>query len=85
MKLYKNILITGGCGFIGSNFINYIFNKTTANIINIDKISYCSNENNIQKHILKSSRYNLYKINNTIILEIKFINMFYVTHYYTSL
>ena len=21
----KNILVTGGCGFIGSNFINYLF------------------------------------------------------------
>jgi FlaA1/EpsC-like NDP-sugar epimerase len=23
----QNVLITGGCGFIGSNFINYIFDK----------------------------------------------------------
>jgi hypothetical protein len=25
----KNLLITGGCGFIGSNFINYIFDRWT--------------------------------------------------------
>lgn len=25
--LPKNVLITGGCGFIGSNFINYIFDN----------------------------------------------------------
>ena len=25
MENYKNVLITGGCGFIGSNFINFIF------------------------------------------------------------
>jgi len=24
----SNLLITGGCGFIGSNFINYIFDRT---------------------------------------------------------
>ena len=32
-----NLLVTGGCGFIGSNFINYYFNENqTANIINLD-------------------------------------------------
>ena len=30
----KNLLVTGGCGFIGSNFINYIFSKNKYNIIN---------------------------------------------------
>lgn len=41
----KNILITGGLGFIGSNFINYIFNSKFKfnRIINIDKYSYYSN------------------------------------------
>lgn len=63
MYNYNNILITGGCGFIGSNFINYIFDKTSCNIINIDKISYCSNEKNILEDIIKSDRYYLYKIN----------------------
>jgi dTDP-glucose 4,6-dehydratase len=37
----SNLLVTGGCGFIGSNFINYIFNKNkTINIINIDALYY---------------------------------------------
>lgn len=43
-----NILITGGLGFIGSNFINFIFKNNKLNfnkIINIDKESYCSNKN----------------------------------------
>ena len=32
-----NILVTGGCGFIGSNFINYILKKDpTVKIFNID-------------------------------------------------
>ena len=36
-----NLLVTGGCGFIGSNFINYILPKNKYNIINIDAIYYC--------------------------------------------
>ena len=73
MNEYKNILITGGCGFIGSNFINYIFNTTKFNIINIDKFNYCSDENNILKNIRKSPRYKLYKIdiaNQNLMLKI---------------
>ena len=51
-----NILVTGGCGFIGSNFINYIFNKNIYKIINIDNLYYCANVNNIDKNI-QCSRY----------------------------
>ena len=58
-----NLLVTGGCGFIGSNFINYIFNKNKYNIINIDAMYYCANKNNIYKHIQKSEFYTLVKGN----------------------
>lgn len=38
-----NILITGGCGFIGSNFIAYLLERYPhIHIVNIDKLSYCS-------------------------------------------
>ena len=48
----KNILITGGAGFIGSNFINFITQrKTYNNIFNIDKLTYAGNLNNISKLI----------------------------------
>jgi dTDP-glucose 4,6-dehydratase/UDP-glucose 4,6-dehydratase len=60
----KNLLITGGCGFIGSNFINYYFYKhDDVNIINLDAMYYCANENNINEDILNSSRYFLIKGN----------------------
>ena len=37
----NNLLVTGGCGFIGSNFINYILrNNDEINIINLDKLTY---------------------------------------------
>jgi dTDP-glucose 4,6-dehydratase len=46
---YKNILITGGCGFIGSNFINYMLDKyADIQIYNIDCLNYCANEKNIK-------------------------------------
>ena len=38
----KNIIITGGCGFIGHHFVEHIFRKTNWNIIIIDKLSYAS-------------------------------------------
>jgi dTDP-glucose 4,6-dehydratase len=46
-----NFLITGGCGFIGSNFINYLFehhDKNINTIINVDKLNYCANVNNVE-------------------------------------
>ena len=43
-----NILVTGGCGFIGSNFINYMLKKDiNIKIFNIDCLNYCANEKNI--------------------------------------
>ena len=50
----RNLLITGGCGFIGSNYINYIFKKyNDFNIINIDAMYYCASEKNIEEEINK--------------------------------
>ena len=35
----KTYLITGGCGFIGSNFIHYLFeNELAGRVINLDKM-----------------------------------------------
>ena len=59
-----NLLVTGGCGFIGSNFINYYFKKSSnVNIINIDAMYYCADEFNILPEIRNSPRYNLVKGN----------------------
>ena len=61
----KNLLVTGGCGFIGSNFINYFFknNTTNCNIINFDAMYYCANENNINLDVRLSNKYKLIKGN----------------------
>ncbi len=60
----RNILITGGCGFIGSNFINYILKKyDDVYIINLDAMYYCASEFNIDKEIRESYLYkNRYKL-----------------------
>lgn len=39
----KNILVTGGAGFIGSNFIRYILNKYDYKIVNLDLLTYAGN------------------------------------------
>jgi dTDP-glucose 4,6-dehydratase len=56
--------VTGGCGFIGSNFINIFYDKyPDINIINIDALYYCADENNIKQEIRENFRYNLVKGN----------------------
>ncbi|MGC9048628.1 MAG: dTDP-glucose 4,6-dehydratase [Patescibacteria group bacterium] len=43
------LLITGGAGFIGSNFISYILKKyPNDRIINLDKLTYCGNLGNLR-------------------------------------
>jgi dTDP-glucose 4,6-dehydratase len=61
-----NLLITGGCGFIASNFINYYFYKKThgfTKIVNLDAMYYCADENNIYETIQKNKNYILVKGN----------------------
>ncbi len=55
------ILVTGGAGFIGSNFIRYILNKDRdCEVVNLDKLSYAGNLDNL-KDIEKDPRYTFIK------------------------
>lgn len=45
------ILVTGGCGFIGSNFINYWFKEHPQDeILNVDSLTYAGNPENLLSH-----------------------------------
>ena len=47
---YNNLLVTGGCGFIGSNFIDFIFNNyRNVKIYNLDKLTYAGSIDNTKK------------------------------------
>ena len=60
----SSILITGGCGFIGSHFINYYFYKyPNVNIICLDAMYYCASINNINEDIRNSDRFKFIKGN----------------------
>jgi dTDP-glucose 4,6-dehydratase len=41
----QNILVTGGCGFIGTNFIRLLFDDADfrGRVINVDKLTYAGN------------------------------------------
>jgi len=58
-----NLLVTGGCGFIGSNFINYIFASDKYKIINFDAMYYCADEKNVIGDIRNNPNYTLVKGN----------------------
>ncbi|MGQ9508298.1 MAG: dTDP-glucose 4,6-dehydratase [Thermodesulfobacteriota bacterium] len=52
------LLVTGGCGFIGSNFIHYFLREHyDAYIINVDKLTYAGNLENLSD-LAQSPRYN---------------------------
>ena len=56
----ETILVTGGCGFIGSNFIIHLINKNkNVKIINLDKLTYAGNAKNLS--LVNKDNYSLIK------------------------
>ena len=53
MRPLKSILVTGGCGFIGSAFIRYLFRQSefTGRIVNLDALTYAANPDNVSGHV----------------------------------
>ena len=65
-KTYRpnSVLITGGCGFIGSNTLTYMANKYgDVEFVNIDKLDYCSKEENVRITEQGNGKYTFYKGN----------------------
>lgn len=58
----ETLLVTGGCGFIGSNFINYYFPKQpNFKLVNLDVMYYCASEENVSPEIRSSPNYTFVK------------------------
>jgi len=49
----KTVLVTGGCGFIGSNFIHMILDNPNSNIriVNLDALTYAGDSKNVEKFV----------------------------------
>ena len=56
----KNIIVTGGLGFIGSNLIELLISKNYR-VINVDKVTYSSNFYNV-KNFKKNKLYKFIKL-----------------------
>ena len=59
------LFVTGGCGFIGSNFINELFKQYhNIKVINVDALYYCANVNNVDSYIRENgNRYTFINCN----------------------
>lgn len=58
----KNIIVTGGAGFIGTNFIKYMLKvEPDANIVNVDKLTYAGNLQNLED-VQENSNYHFEKV-----------------------
>ena len=80
------ILVTGGCGFIGSNFINHMFREySECFIVNIDAMYYCASVENVENEHRDNNNYVFIKgnVNNIDLLNYIFdtYNPEYVIHF----
>ncbi len=76
----KKILVTGGAGFIGSNYINSILSQSDDLIVNIDKLTYAGNLENL-KEVDSKSNYHFVKgdITNSELIDYLFVK-YGITH-----
>ncbi|MEZ4373606.1 MAG: dTDP-glucose 4,6-dehydratase [Polyangiaceae bacterium] len=55
------ILVTGGSGFIGSALIRYLVSETTAEVVNVDKLTYASTQGSVAS-VAASPRYHFEQV-----------------------
>ena len=69
------LMVTGGCGFIGSNFLNLAFNHNFESILNIDSLTYAADEKNVNSENQSNYKFRKIDITNRDKLELE-INSF---------
>jgi dTDP-glucose 4,6-dehydratase len=50
MRVLRNILVTGGCGFIGSSFVRFLLEGAEGfegRVVNFDALTYAGNAENL--------------------------------------
>ena len=61
METNRRILVTGGCGFIGANFVRMVLDDYPGwRVINLDKLTYAGNLQNLEG-IEESAQYRFVK------------------------
>jgi dTDP-glucose 4,6-dehydratase len=79
-----NMMVTGGSGFIGSNFIHYLFEHTPfqGNVFNLDKLTYAGNPENLEEiekaHGTKGS--GRYIFHQADICDYETVEQLFITH-----
>ena len=77
-----NILVTGGCGFIGSHFIEeFIDNPEVKNIVNVDCMTYAANKNLIFESNIKYHHYAYDISKDSILTLLKIYDIDYIIHF----
>ena len=77
----KTILITGGCGFIASNFIKFLLKTEDYKIINVDRMDYCSSSKNITNNFdVNNGRMNHTDLNNYTFYKSNINNKEFISH-----
>ena len=75
----KNILVTGGCGFIGSNFVRYIIKERPEwSIVNLDALTYAGNPLNLVD--LEATAGERYRFEHGDIREKKLLDKLFASH-----
>jgi len=57
------ILVTGGAGFIGSNFVEYVLNKYDYKVIVVDALTYAGNLDNFPRNVRNNPRFTFWQGN----------------------
>ncbi len=60
-KYRMKILVTGGCGFIGTNLVRHLLAHTTHDILNVDKLTYAGNPQSLAD-VTGSPRYHFARV-----------------------